>query len=362
MIHNSFARIGFQLVIIILLSLMVSSLLRIHHNSSPPIVLVSIPYWDQERAVESFKNNLDVIDAIVLYWYHLTPEGTIEKYMQADEDSSIIEFAHQNNKKVLALIANLPDDSDPGPWDPERVRNIISDQESIEKHTNDILELLDQMNFDGVNIDYEALPGDLRSNFTQFIKHLHAELSTRNKLLVVAIHPKTSEGNPREDNGSHAQDWVALWPHLDYMYFMTYSLHHKESAPGPNATINWMRDVIRYARKLSVPSEKILLGIPFYGHHWVVENNNTFTGIDDDLTYEKAVQFQQAHDSRIKRNRDDVPHFVYHDGENEHILWFEDSLSTARKLKVWKEFDTGIAIWRLGGEDQRTWHYLREQK
>ena len=63
-------------------------------TSSSMKVKVSIPYWDQETAIKSFKENANVVDYISLFWYFLDNEGKIKKYKYANEDLSLINFAN----------------------------------------------------------------------------------------------------------------------------------------------------------------------------------------------------------------------------------------------------------------------------
>jgi len=72
----------------------------------------SIPYWDQDKAVQVFKAHPGKFDIISLFWYRLDEQGNIVKYTDAREDLSIIDFARRNNVKVLALIANLPEEGE----------------------------------------------------------------------------------------------------------------------------------------------------------------------------------------------------------------------------------------------------------
>ncbi|MCR4431252.1 MAG: hypothetical protein NUV45_09575 [Tepidanaerobacteraceae bacterium] len=50
--------------------------------------------------------------------------------------------------------------------------------------------------------------------------------------------------------------------------------------------------------------------------------------------------------------------FLYHQ-RSAHIVWFEDARSFSAKLVVVNEYNLGgIAVWRLGQEDQRVWSII----
>lgn len=61
-----------------------------------------VPYWDQKNAFDSFKKNVDSLDYIALFWYRVDKEGNLATFDQTREDKSIIDFAKDNNVKVIA--------------------------------------------------------------------------------------------------------------------------------------------------------------------------------------------------------------------------------------------------------------------
>ena len=330
------------------------------------IVLGWIPYWDQDDAMESFRNNIDLFSHISLFWYVLDENGKVKNYRNATESRELIEFAQKNGVKVLAIITNLPDDDDVGAsnWDPERVWGVIKSKNRIQKHVADLMDLVDRMGFDGINIDYESLPGEYRSNFTLFIQLLGEALQNQGKILAVALHPKTSEGNPMEDNGSHAQDWSEIHPYVDQMHFMTYGEHYSGGQPGPVASPAWVDKVLNYAtEKRGVPVNKIFLGLPLYAVVWERKNNNQFVGVDEEFTYREISSITNRFDAEVEwSNPHRSPYLSFRNNKGvDHVVWFENKDSIREKLKLKAKYGIkNIALWRLGEEDPRIWEEIRE--
>jgi spore germination protein YaaH len=326
-------------------------------------ILGWIPYWDQQNAFESFKKNIEVFDYLGLFWYQLDSEGSIRPYSTTFEAGNIIEFAHQNNVKVLPVIANLPNYMEGGDWDWRRVDRVISSSKKRAAHIEDIIKLLVSNNFDGVNIDYEALKANQKDNFTVFIQELSEALHAEGKILGIAIHPKTSEDNPREANGSQAQDWRELHPVVDHMYLMTYSQHWLGSEPGPNASISWIEGILNYAvNVVKIPAEKIFFGIPFYGHEWHEGSRGSFSGVDDDVSYRHATALINRYDVDVIWDEvSQTPYFEYFQHNQNHIVWFENKESFEAKLNLTSKYNlANLAFWRLGGEDPAIWQILQE--
>lgn len=324
-----------------------------------------IPYWDQENSFEAFKENVGLLNYISVFWYRLDQNGNIKTYDAASEDKAIIDFAHKHNVKVLAAIANLPNYLEGGDWDYRRVDKVISSRAARKAHIQALVELAAERNFDGINIDYEALKRGQRENFTAFVEELAEALHEKGKLLGVAIHPKTSENNPAENNGSEAQDWRKLSESADQLYFMTYSEHYRGSFPGPNASPAWIDKILNYAvNEVKVPREKIFMGIPFYGHEWVQNRFGLYRGIDDDLTFDKAISLSERYEAEILFDKiSQTPYLTYErDGET-HVVWFENVESLKAKLELREKYNIpNLAFWRLGGEDPEVWNELRGLK
>src|SRR5688500_9171360 len=57
-------------------------------------ILVSIPSWDQERAVGSFVEHVEQVEYVSFFWYYLDPMGNVKVYRDAQVDKEAIEFAH----------------------------------------------------------------------------------------------------------------------------------------------------------------------------------------------------------------------------------------------------------------------------
>lgn len=335
-----------------------STLLPALKEEKPPPklqVLGWIPYWDQKRAFETVKRNPGSFDVISLFWYGLSPQGEIVTYKGVKQDREIIDFAKQENIKVLAILANLIEEEG-DVWDHKRVELVIENSQKRKAHIEAIVAKVEEFGFDGVNIDYEALERSQRDNFSRFVQELSTSLHSKGKILGVAIHPKTSENNPKEDNGSHAQDWVAISRSADQMYFMTYGEHSLETDPGPVASITWVNDIISYAKKLKVPQEKIILGIGLYGLEWQREGNDFQPARSDteELLYTDILKIASRSGSQIIWDRKSHASYIDYDFEGrEHVVWFENRRSVSEKIKfAMRNKLGGIALWRLGGEDQ----------
>lgn len=348
-------------IFLLILSIFISGIILFMMKfSNQPVKSIGwIPYWDQTIATQSFKQNADKLDYISLFWYRIDENGNLGIYKDAFEDKSIIEFAHRKNVKVLALVANL-DESGDGSWDHKRVDRIISKKEARKKHIDELVKLTEKNNFDGIDIDYEALKNYQKDDFSIFIEELSKELHKKNKILGVAIHPKTSEDNPHENNGSHAQDLRKIGKYADQLYFMTYLEHGAFGEPGPISSLSWMEQVVKYG-VYKVPRQKIFLGIGLMGAQWTKNSEGAISATESEMSFLDVLSKVNIFKlTPIWDNESKAPYLSYDENGKNNIIWFENAESIKPRIDLANKYGLGgVAFWRLGGEDERIWKYLK---
>lgn len=320
----------------------------------PPQTFGWIPYWDQPAAIASFKDNPERFNYIGLFWHALRSDGSIGQYPHAKIDTELITYAQQKGIKVIINIANLPTEDEGGDWDASRVRAVIKDNETRQKHIADIVALAQRYNVNGVQIDYEALSRKERANFTKFIRELSLALHAQGKSLGVSLHPKSGENNPRFSNGSQAQDWKQLARYADRLHLMLFEEHWETSKPGPAASLAWGTPIYTYAQKL-IPADKLFVSIPLYGYDWGDPGKGA-----QGLTYADVKKLQAKYTAKtIWDAKAASQHFTYKESGQSHEVWFEDRQSVKAKLQSYKGAGLiNFSFWRLGNEDRRVWELL----
>jgi len=312
--------------------------------------MASIPYWDQDRAIEVVTQHVELFDYVTVFWYKLEA-GEIVKYEYAEEDAMFVDFAQKNGVKVLALIANLPEEEGRS-WDAEEVAKVISSPEVRAAHIADIVALLREKDFDGVNIDYEMLEDSQTEDFSAFIRELTEALHKEGKVVAVAVHAQYPGSETR------GQDLKALQA-ADIISLMSYDNHWDTSDPGPSAGLPWVRSVLTHMRGLGVDMKKVFMGIPLYGYNWPREGSGWATAAG--IEYKEIVELANSVETDILfDDTEQVPYFNYEKDGVEHELWFDNVRSVALKYDLAKEFGVkGVMFWRQGQEDMRMYDILK---
>jgi spore germination protein len=272
--------------------------------------------------------------ALMPFWYTVQGDGNIE---EQEIEPEVAELLKQNKEtKLLPLLNNG-----------KGVGDKLNDADFRSTVVDNIETLINDNDYDGVNIDFELIPPESRDGLTALIKELSERM--RNKSISVSVFPLV---DVTEDvNGAY--DYEALAKSADYLTIMTYDKHEESSDPGPVAPYDWVEENLDTALSM-IGKEKIVLCIGAYGYDWPTggEAEAQYMGLREILALadDKGAQIEWDEQSQS-------PHFTYDDEDGvTHEVWFENGESAAKKGQLGKDRNIrGAAIWRMGFEDDDYW-------
>jgi spore germination protein YaaH len=296
----------------------------------------------------SLARGQQVLDSMAAFLHPVDASGRVS----GKASRRAMETSRSTGIRALALVHNLTASG----FDAKRAHALLQTANSRAQAAADILDILEEGGYDGVNIDLENVYAQDRSKLTAFMTELAEKLRPRGYLVTMSVPAKTADHAGAGWVG--AFDYYALGRVCDRVMLMTYDEHSKTSGPGPIASYNWVEKVVRYATT-QMPRAKILLGIPAYGYDW-----NLDTGRVVALPYTQVMN--RAKNLGIDPSWDPEarsPHFKYVDSRGErHEIWFESSESIKPKLDLIDKYGLGgVAIWKLGYEDDAYWKAIREK-
>lgn len=217
----------------------------------------------------------------------------------------------------------------------------------------------------GVSLDFEY-NGDpslaVRNGLSQFVEKLGTHLDERydNVELSIAVYASAS-------NGKGLWDLPAMEPYLDYIVVMAYDFHRRSSPQaGPVAPLFggdklWDSDINQHLQEFVsyIPSEKLLLGVPFYGYEWQTTDrasqSNTFPETGATASIERVGELlKRQEELEVEEHWNEEalsPYLTYVEDGETYVLYYENSRSISYKLDYVNQLDLGgIAIWALGYE------------
>lgn len=196
--------------------------------------------------------------------------------------------------------------------------------------------------YDGVQIDFEAIPVRDRDNFVEFLRILKAALP--GKVLSVALPARVSASGD-------VLGYARIAAIVDRIIIMAYDEHWSTSDPGPVASIEWGLRVARYVQS-QIPADRLVMGIPFYGRSW------TDKRLARAWQHEGVSNILAARPGTPVARKDGVPWFTY-DETVTVTVWYDDSASIAERLRAYeRQGIRSVAFWRLGQEDPLVWQHL----
>lgn len=227
----------------------------------------------------------------------------------------------------------------------------------------------------GINIDIEytgTVTPELRQNFTQYMKTIREHLNEKysHVQLSVDVYASTS-------SNTHLIAIDDVGELVDYVVVMAYDFHRRSSpVAGPVAPLFggkelWDSDINQHLQEFVrlVPSEKILLGVPFYGYEWQTisrdAQSHTFPDTGATASF-KRVQTLLARKEELKveeRWSEEAlsPYLVYEEDGETYVVYYENSRSLSYKLDYVNQLNLGgIAIWALGydGDSRELWDVI----
>lgn len=232
-----------------------------------------IPYWNDSRGIKDATKNIKKIDMVYPFSFEIQSDGTLKDKagMDAKEWKKFVKMAKAKNVKVVPSII----------WfDGGEIHANLSYPELRKKHIEEIMEMVDDGKYDGVNIDYESKLSSTKDHFSDFLTELKEELGD-DRILACTVEARTPPESLYKDVPKvilYANDFKVIGKVCDTVEIMAYDqqradLKLNESKSGvpymPVADVDWVEKVVKLALK-DIPENKIMLGIPTYGHHYEV--------------------------------------------------------------------------------------------
>ena len=270
-------------------------------------------------------------------------------YNSIDED--FVNRMHENGIKVTPFLSNH--------WDKQKGRAALA---NAEKLTDDIVAIINRYNLDGINVDIENVTDVDRENYTKLVRLLREKLGEE-KVVSVAV-----AANPYNwQTGWHGSyDYGELSKYSDYLMIMAYDEHYESGTAGAVAGIDFVEESIKYALS-EVDSEKIVVGVPFYGRYWKTGSSYggdgvTLSKIDELINrYESYVSYDEENECAVAtiiiKSSDTKPSIygrtLY---EGTYKFYYENEKSIQAKIDLVNKYNLkGIGCWSLGQETSEVW-------
>ncbi len=320
------------------------------------------PYWINFTWYQTWYNP-DMWHALTYVAYseaHANADGTLD-LSNMTWYWDLYNEAKSHGVKVTISIANTHASNDQ--FDADIANQILASHRA--EFANNVLSLVQKYKADGVCIDFELLqmsnPYSSENNqvlFEELMKQVYTTLKNANPDYHVSFCVPYFIGDVFKN--------AELAKYADNVFLMGYDYYFQDpSHTGPVAPFN---DPTRLDEVDSVlilenyfPKWKIILGVPFYGRHWLATGpgpgaNATYGG---PILMRTAVQLSKEYTVNWDANSH-TPWFEYKGSDGYyHQIWFDNNRSLAIKWMYVRDMGLGgTGIWSLGSEQPSIWYTL----
>lgn len=316
--------------------------------------IYSVSKKDYIKQVDQTNGGVDIISP---NYYDLAKDGGL--VVTANFDGNFIKEMHNRGVKVVPFLSNH--------WDKNLGLKALKNSEQL---ATKLATEIKNNDLDGINIDMEGLSNTERDSFSKFVKVLREKIPSEKELSVaVAANPR---GLTKGWHGSY--DYKNLAKYADNLIIMAYDESYSGSDPGPVASLDFVEKSIQYALNQGVDNDQLLLGVPFYGRIWRLEDLQNRKGVVGEgiwmdktasllENYGGTFEYDQNEGSYVGRvtiKENDPPFRLFSWKEplkpGNYEIWFDNDQSIQKKLELVNKYNLkGTANWSLGQESAALW-------
>lgn len=300
-------------------------------------------------SVEVLNQTLPFLSFLSIFSYQANPNGSLLMI----DDSVPIQSSRTTGTGPLLVITNTVEGEG---FSSETAHEILTDLKIQATLIDNIVKVLDEKDYYGLNVDFEYIFPEDRQNFNNFISRLVNRLHPMGYQISVAVAPKTSA--TQSGLLYEAHDYPALGALADFVIIMTYEWGYTYGPARAVAPINEVRKVLNYATAV-IPSQKILMGMPNYGYDWTLPfvRGSAARSISNN----QAVQLAVDVGANIQYHSvSQSPFFNYYDRNGKrHEVWFDDARSIAARLRLLNSYNLGgVSYWTTNTYFAQNWLVL----
>lgn len=351
-------------------------------------VYAFLPYWSlgDENLTVDYLTDLSYFGITVDSKARIvTTDGPYKKWRSDSTLASAVKKVKKAGGQVsVTLICHNDDDIDA----------ILSCPSCWEDLAKDVVKELSWADTKDLNVDFEHSGYTTYENalkYSQLVGLLSSRLDEAfgDSFVVVSAYADSADRVERvqdsqakdqqstDSKGEESEadvrltDPKSLAENADAIFIMAYDFHRPTSdRAGPVSPLNGSYTTTRlnltkalesYLRV--VPASKLILGLPFYGYDWLVEDTQAmspriqgsdFIGFSKSRTYAEITNLLVKKQIKPLWHKDsETPYFNYTDDEFGMLrqVWYDDAKSLKLKADLAKQNDLlGVGVWALGFE------------
>jgi spore germination protein len=309
-----------------------------------PYLIGAWTFGDRDSLAAAVKAG--ALDEVSVDWLQSRADGSV---VAPRLDTDFIAEAERKDCRVFVTLTDY--DEGTHTFESSISAAILASAQTRRRHAAAVAAWVEAYDVAGVDVDWEAVKGSRRDEFSAFVEELSRRLHDDGRLIAVDVYPKLKE--PGGWDGPRAQDWERLGRAVDQFRVMTYNYSGSWSGPGPLSPPEWMDRVLSFAETQVAP-RRIVMGLGFYGREW----RGSTTA---DLVWDDVADIRAHLDPQETRTASRELYLAYERDGDGHEAFFPDATAIRAKLAMLLSDHPhirGVYAWLMGQEDPRAWRVL----
>ena len=310
-------------------------------------------------SLTSFEKHANQIDQVYILSYSSSQQDGMPHPMDiatADLKARVIAAAKRNNVVTWMLADNYSNVT--AQYEPKIIEKLIHNGDMKKQHIKTLVDYALRDGVNGIQVDYRGVEdftkgirnrGDLKN----FMVDLKQACKTAGLYCSVRVpHKEYRDGN---DNFEDATDYPGISGSVDQI--VPVNEDQNRGLKAPFSAPEWLDVGMAYATSVMNPS-KLLASYRNEGYDWVTHGKTTMLTHQDFLDLAQKYHVTPVRDNNYSQELS----IEYNDEKGvEHKAWISDNRTLELNCDVAKKYHLyGIAIYRLGAEDESFWETLKK--
>jgi Predicted glycosyl hydrolase len=277
------------------------------------------------------------------------------------EDGDILEIIQLSKDYGVAPMMLITAFTPKGELSQETAYKIVYTEEYQDIFINNVINVLNQKGYYGVNIAYHFLSAENIQAYNVFNKKFSDAVRNAGFSFFVTIPPRLNQANNKM---TYEQlDYSQMGQQSDQVLFMSYYLGYSFAPPLPVISVSATKEILEYAVTI-IPPEKLSIGISVIGYDWklpfvpgVTKANALSNTSAINLAGEVGAEIQFDEESQ-------TPFYNYSEVvlPIDHIVWFTDARSINEMSELVPTYGLkGVGIWNIMYYNAQLWLIINSQ-
>lgn len=319
-----------------------------------------IPDWDFQDGFTRVKTAGYKFDSVSPFWFELQNDGNL-KVLAPFNNKEFVDYVKTNGVNLVPTITC---------FDPTVIGGMLNSPQNMQRHIDEIIRYVKEYNFEGIDLDYEAIYLKDKELFFEFMQKLSIEMNNLEKNLVFTVMPKWGDEDVVYSylaETRNVQDYQRIAELVDEFRIMAYEYTGRNSNYyGPNGPLKWIEFLIQYAIYAGVPREKLMIGIGTYSYDYPTQdalpqiNFYPTLKIDSDKAKEPAKAYYNTDVRAIKSQNQYTEEYNEEWGEMvmkyvangvARTIVYPNERAINERVELMADYGIkGVVYWRLGDE------------